>query len=149
MKIDKFAGEYRWLSNFFPAPIQYGGAEYPSSEHLYQAMKTLDPQEREWVRISPTAGVAKKRGQKVTVRDNWSEIKYEIMTSILAIKFEQNPELRGKLLATGDAELIEGNFWNDVEWGVCNGIGQNKLGLALQALRKEIRKCLNAQPEKT
>lgn len=26
---------------------------------------------------------------------------------------------------TGDAILIEGNYWNDTYWGKCNGEGQN------------------------
>lgn len=136
--IDRFYGEYRFLSNFFAAPVKYMGVEYPSSEHLYQALKTIDPTEREWVRTASSAGEAKKRGKKITLRDNWIDIKDGIMESVLSLKF-QNPELREKLLATGDVELIEGNTWGDTEWGVCNGTGLNKLGLALQKLREELR----------
>ena len=50
------------------------------------------------------------------------------------IKF-LNPDLREKLVATGDAELIEGNHWNDTCWGVCKGIGQNNLGKILMEVR--------------
>jgi hypothetical protein len=56
-------------------------------------------------------------------------------------------ELRKKLLATGDATLIEGNYWHDNYWGVCtcencvsNGIvGRNRLGTLLMKVREEIK----------
>ena len=40
---------------------------------------------------------------------------------------------------TGEAELIEGNDWGDITWGVCNGIGENKLGKILMKLRLTLR----------
>lgn len=49
------------------------------------------------------------------------------------------PYLREKLLATGDAELVEGNTWGDRFWGVCNGVGQNWLGRLLMQVRDEIK----------
>jgi hypothetical protein len=54
---------------------------------------------------------------------------------LLAQKFSY-PYYRDLLLATGDAELIEGNVWNDVFWGVCNGIGKNWLGKLLMQVRE-------------
>ena len=32
--------------------------------------------------------------------------------------------------------LIEGNWWKDTYWGVCDGKGQNKLGELLMKVRK-------------
>ena len=29
--------------------------------------------------------------------------------------------------------------WNDTEWGICNGIGNNKLGKILMRIRKILR----------
>ena len=46
------------------------------------------------------------------------------------------------LLATGSAELQEGNDWGDVYWGVCpplSGRGQNYLGRILMKVRAELR----------
>ncbi len=54
-------------------------------------------------------------------------------------KFTQHSDLGEQLLATGDAELIEGNTWNDTEWGICNGIGDNKLGKILMRIRKILK----------
>lgn len=133
--IDSFRGEYRFLSNFGPGQIELGKEVYLTSEHLYQALKTLDPKEQKFVRIAPTPGEAKRRGKKITLREDWDEVKDDIMRMVLDLKFSQNPDLRRKLLATGDQELIESNIWGDVYWGVCFGSGQNKLGLLLQETR--------------
>jgi predicted NAD-dependent protein-ADP-ribosyltransferase YbiA (DUF1768 family) len=42
-----------------------------------------------------------------------------------------------KLLDTGTQTLVEGNWWGDVFWGVCKGVGSNHLGKLLMKLRKE------------
>lgn len=36
--ITSFLGEYRFLSNFYPAPVSYLGLRYPTVEHAFQAM---------------------------------------------------------------------------------------------------------------
>lgn len=133
--IDKFYGKYRFLSNFGEGQIEYEGEVYLTSEHFFQAAKTIDDAEQKFVRIAPTPGEAKKRGKKITMREDWDEVKDGIMRKALRLKFEQNPELAKKLLATGDQKLVEGNTWGDTYWGVCFGSGENKLGLLLEELR--------------
>jgi hypothetical protein len=54
-------------------------------------------------------------------------------------KFNRNPDLRAKLLATADAYLEEGNTWGDQIWGVYNGQGTNWLGKILMQVRTELR----------
>ena len=61
------------------------------------------------------------------------------MLRFLRDKFKPGSELAGKLLNTGDAELVEGNHWGDRYWGVCDGEGQNKLGKLLMQVRGELR----------
>ena len=60
------------------------------------------------------------------------------MEEALRIKFS-NPKLRKALLDTGDEYLEEGNTWGDQYWGVCNGVGKNKLGKLLMKIRQEIK----------
>ena len=60
------------------------------------------------------------------------------MYEICKIKFTTNPNLAKRLLDTGDEELIEGNDWNDIFWGVCNGKGENNLGKILMRIRNEL-----------
>ena len=81
-----------------------------------------------------SGGRAKRLG-RVELRSDWEEVKIEVMREVLRCKFSQNPDLKAKLIATGDAELIEGNNWNDRFWGVCRGVGQNHLGRLLMELR--------------
>lgn len=133
--IESFSGEYRFLSNFWRAPTEYDGEVYPTSEHAYQAAKTLNHQERQAVKEMPTPGTAKVYGTQVTLRSDWETIKLDVMEQVLLSKFSRSQGLRAKLLATGDAELIEGNKWGDTFWGVCKGVGQNQLGKILMKVR--------------
>lgn len=137
--IDKFEGKYYFLSNFFLATIVYEGKEYASSEHLFQALKTLSEEEREWVRSASTPAEAKRRGKKVKKQKNWHNIRKGVMKDVLRLKFGQNPELATKLKATQNATLIEGNWWGDTDWGVCDGIGDNMLGKLLEEVREELK----------
>lgn len=137
-KIERFIGDYAFLSNMHLCRVQIWGEEYPSSEHAFQAAKTEDPAEQHKIRTAKTPYAAKALGKKVRLRANWNSQRVDFMTDILRAKFA-NPELRERLLATGTAELVEGNTWNDTFWGVCNGRGSNELGRALMRVRDEVR----------
>jgi len=138
--IDKFDGtEYRFLSNFYPAPVNFEGETYPTSENAYQAAKSLDYDERRAFRGNVSAALSKKMGRELELRPDWEEVKRDIMKKIVFNKFKYHPSLKEKLLATGDAELIEGNYWGDTYWGVCNGVGENHLGKILMEVREILR----------
>lgn len=126
--IDSFTGQYRFLSNFYP--ISSG-----TVEHLFQASKTYDLEWMDKILNAPTPGEAKRLGRKAPLREDWDEIKLIIMENLLLHKFSI-PELRDKLLETGDAELAEGNWWGDTYWGKCNGLGHNHLGRLLMKIRE-------------
>ena len=119
MAIESFDGDYRWLSNFYMCDVYYQEAMYPSSEHAYQASKTLIENERDVIRTIPAAGSAKRLGQLVTKRDDWDKVKILNMFVINLDKFKRNPVLGQLLIDTGDLQLVEGNNWNDTFWGVC------------------------------
>jgi predicted NAD-dependent protein-ADP-ribosyltransferase YbiA (DUF1768 family) len=57
-KIDKFAGDYRWLSNFWYVDVEYEGVTYPTTEHAFQAAKTLNLGQRRHVRKAASPGEA-------------------------------------------------------------------------------------------
>ena len=61
------------------------------------------------------------------------------MLDVVRAKFDQHPDLAQKLLATGDEELVEGNDWGDIYWGVYKGRGNNMLGKILMRVRAELR----------
>lgn len=138
MIINAFVGRWRFLSNFAPVDVELDGLTYPSVEHAYQAAKTLDRAERGPIAHAQTAGIAKRLGRRVTMRPDWDTIKRDVMLDLLRQKFAKT-YMGVKLLATGNAVLIEGNTWGDTYWGVCLGEGKNHLGLLLMQVRSELR----------
>jgi ribA/ribD-fused uncharacterized protein len=136
--IDLFLDKYSFLSNFYQCDIFVDGIYYPTVEHAYQAAKTLDPLAKEVIRTRSTPGEAKRCGKKVTLRDDWEEVKLDAMLYFLLLKFSK-PAIRDMLLATGDAELVESNSWGDTFWGVCNGVGENHLGKLLMIVREQVK----------
>ena len=138
--IDSFRGKYYFLSNFFPAEVTYNGLTYQNNEAAFQAQKTYSKEERiEFTTLEPKD--AKRRGRRVRLRRDWEQVKDRIMEEIVRAKFSQNEELKEQLLATGDAQLVEGNRWNDRYWGVDirSGVGENHLGKILMKVRSELR----------
>ena len=140
-----FRGELGFLSNMHPEPffVPALGLVVPSLEHAYQALKTLFPQERARVLLAPTPEKSKVRGQAVTLRSDWEEVKLPLMEELLAEKFSRG-HLRWDLAATEKLELVETNYWHDQFWGDCfcrrhdETPGLNHLGQLLMELRKTI-----------
>jgi ribA/ribD-fused uncharacterized protein len=120
--ISRFSGEYRFLSNFYAAPFQFGreNSRWPTVEHAFQAAKTLDQTERQWVLAAETGAEAKKRGRQVTRRSDWDYIRKAVMLRMVLAKFSQHQDLAVRLVATGDKILVEGNTWGDDFWGAVN-----------------------------
>lgn len=138
--INSFHGEFRWLSNFWPCKVNLRDLEFPTLEHAFQAAKTSNIEERIVIQKLEKPGQAKRAGKKVTIRPEWPELKLKVMENLLRQKFsDRNPELKQLLINTGNIELIEGNNWNDVFWGICNGVGENNLGKLLMKIRAELQ----------
>lgn len=136
--IDAFSGANRYLSNFYPSPIEWDGLTFPSVEHAYQAAKSADPNVRAAIAQQPSPGMAKRMGKSVALRPDWEEVKVPFMLAFLRMKFTFESECGRWLLNTGQAELIEGNTWGDRFWGTVNGEGRNELGKLLMQVRGEI-----------
>lgn len=133
--ISSFRDEYFFLSNFYPVEIKLDGIVYPNAETAFQAQKTLDVEERRKFSMLKNPVQAKRLGRKVKLRDDWEEVKLDIMTEVVSQKFLQHPHLIEMLLQTGDEDLVEGNKWGDRFWGVCKDKGENHLGKILMKIR--------------
>jgi ribA/ribD-fused uncharacterized protein len=140
--ITSFQGDYRFLSNFWPCYIAWDEFVYPSLEHAYAASKTDDPEIKMMIRSCPTPGDAKEwlAGHGMKPEAAWTvQKKLLVMEALLFLKFGgKEPLLTRALMATGDAELIEGNTWGDNYWGICEGTGENNLGKLLMKLRTSL-----------
>src|SRR5262245_38369108 len=86
-KIDRFQDEYRFLSNFWPATVEFEGLTYPTVEHAYQSAKTLDMNERRRIAACATPADAKREGRKLKLRDDWVKVKFDVMETCVRYKF--------------------------------------------------------------
>lgn len=115
-------GESRMLSNFYQSPINYLGRHFPTAEHLYQWLKVDcisdgPTREKQQTKIldAKTAHSAKIMGSKKhtcplyrkDVMENIEKKKEEIMSKVLHLKFEQNPECQRYLLSTYPRTIYE------------------------------------------
>lgn len=118
---------------------------WPTVEHAFQAAKAITDRDFLKVYKADKPRDARRIGRSITLRKDWEQIKIGIMTELVWCKFEQNPELLNKLLNTGSAKLIEGNWWHDNFFGDCfcesciNIDGKNMLGYILTTIRKVLR----------
>lgn len=137
--IDSFSGEYAFLSNFYRSEVVWSGFHFQTVEHAFQAAKCEMANDASFheIRLAKTPGIAKKLGQKVTLRADWEDAKVGIMKELIVRKFAS--PLGDQLLATGNHFLVEGNTWGDTFWGVCNGNGRNVLGQLLMEERAMLK----------
>ena len=132
-----------WFSNFIPfsAPMAYQGLSFRTPEHFYQAMKTLDFKQRAKIAAVFSPAQAKQLGKKVTIRNDWGEIKVKVMEYALRHKFSDARWLN-KLRRT-NGPFVEWNYWHDNFWGHCcckrceNRPHLNNLGKLIDKLQRE------------
>ena len=148
MNIDRgvpsFRDEYSWMSNMHKCKVVYNGQMFPSSEHayMYAKMKHSETPDKmhylEFIRLEPKK--TKNFTKKLKLNWYWHHVKGDIMKVICYSKFDLNPDLADKLMATGEEPIEEGNTWNDTYFGVIidengNKVGWNVLGRILEDIR--------------
>lgn len=131
-----------WYGHPNPAPL----VEVPTIENWWQAIKGTSQEDFLWVLSAPTAAKAKKRGgpkgeggRKVTLREDWEEVKVAAMRYGHGKKHAM-PRYRHVLAATGDRILVEDSPTDPI-WGGRDRRGgyngQNLLGIVLMEVRAE------------
>lgn len=150
------------LSNFhvLATPIVHDGREYPTSEHLYHALKYENAAMIELIRTASTPYKAKVLANGKPTKNAWQRAlvaqaaaigaqprddfdKLDAMETALRAKFTADRRSRDALLATGEAQLIEASPY-DYFWGEgANRGGRNELGKLLERLRNEFRRATN------
>lgn len=136
--------EYKWLSNMALVDIKLKGRIYPSVEHAYMSEKSKDKSWKELCSQKNISGKQIKRfSSTIKLRDDWEEVKLLVMEYCLKQKFEQEP-FKTMLINTKNENIQEGNYWNDIFWGVDlksnPNIGENHLGRLIMKIRDEFRK---------
>lgn len=140
--------QYKEFGNYFAVKLMIDGKMYPTVEHYYQAMKFPDnPEYQESIRMAKTPAIAKKLGKttEIASRKDWPEYKDTVMKKAVTEKFSANhPELRKKLLETGNALIRDGSP-QDNYWGIGrSGKGRNRLGQILMEVREELQRAETA-----
>lgn len=143
--------DHYYLSNFSAFTLVWQGIRFDTSEAAYQWQKFKMPaglpesivqrQIRESIRTAASAHDAFKiaEANREHRRLEWDIARESVMKAILHAKVAQHEYVRRKLLETGDRELIE-NSWRDDVWGWGkNRDGHNLLGNLWMEVRMEIR----------
>lgn len=128
------------LTNFARLPIEIDGKIWPTTEHYFQAQKFHDEAYRERIRAAETPREAADLGRSrdVPLRQDWEEIKDDVMRRAIAAKVRQHPSVQDVLLSTGNSLLIEhtprDSYWGDGG----DGSGKNMLGKILMEARSAL-----------
>ncbi len=132
---------YGEFSNFASYAIELDGLTWPTSEHYFQAQKFAGAPRAEAIRLvkSPTVAARMGRSRQFPLREDWDQVKDEVMRQAVWAKFSQWQNLRDLLLSTGQATLIE-HTPRDAYWGDGgDGRGLNRLGEILMEVRTALR----------
>lgn len=140
-----------WLSNWSEHGFEADGLRFPTAEHSMMYHKALlmgDGATAELILATPSPHAAKKLGRRVKPWDEalWVRERFGIMVRACRAKARAHPELKQKLLDTGDAVLAEASPFDRV-WGIGIGAakaregapwrGQNLLGKAWMHVREQ------------
>ena len=112
-----------------------------TSEHYFQAQKFYGTEYVEIIRLldNPMKAAKMGRNRNLPLREDWEEVKDDVMRKAVYAKFSQNIELKNILLDT-DSEYIVENTSNDYYWGCgTNGSGKNMLGIILMEIRDKLK----------
>ncbi|KAG8920110.1 hypothetical protein FRC00_010482 [Tulasnella sp. 408] len=146
------------LSNLSFTPINYPDPntaldkQYPTPEHLFQAMKFManKPLIAEHIRTCGGHPNPRQEARRFAYEQDptWSTTCMDKMYEVLQLKFAAYPGLEVELLDTGEADLVLNS--SDPFWGCgSDGTGQNHLGNLLMRLRQELVEALSDQIART
>lgn len=133
--------QYGCFSNFSPHGFELDGLYWLTSEHYFQAQKFVGTPHAEQIRLVKTPKDAARMGRQRTrpLRQDWEQVKDDIMRQAVLRKFEIHTDIRNILLSTGDEEIVE-NSPIDFYWGCgADGSGKNMLGKILMEVRNILR----------
>lgn len=136
----KINGEYGCFSNFAHFDFKLEGKRWMTSEHYFQAQKFCGTEYEEIIRSlhSPMKAAEMGRNRSLPLREDWEQVKDDIMRKAVRAKFTQNKEIGDILISTGKEIIIE-NTTNDYYWGCGkDGSGKNMLGIILMEIREEL-----------
>ena len=128
---------YGCFSNFAPYPVEIDGRIWKTTEHYYHAQRFAGTEYEEVIREIKTPFQAKEVAKSGIYprREDWFDVKFDIMMKAVKAKFNQHDILRDILVSTGNAILKEhtelDHYWADGG----DGSGRSRLGEILMNVR--------------
>lgn len=139
INVKSFDGEFDFLNMFYNCKVIVGKFTYLNAYSAFTASKCKNENEkRAFTRLN--AIKSKKKSKRLLKRDDWDDVKVDIMKEIQRAKFEQNPELKEKLLKI-DGYIENQVMYTDLFWGknISQNKGKNMLGKIIMELRDEFK----------
>lgn|SRR5574344_5427 len=140
MRIIGFKDENYFLSNFYNHNVTFNNMTFKNNVSAYIAqMFSGDVQKKLFVNLLPMQAIRVYERSKDSndIRKDWEDVREEVMYNICKEKFADK-KLRQQLIDTKDEELINESTWENQFWGTNDGKGENRLGILLMKLRKEL-----------
>lgn len=137
----KITDKYGCFSNFAKYGFELDGKFWETSEHYFQAKKFENTIYEEEIRKakSPMDAAIMGRDKNKPIRNDWEEVKEDVMKKAVLKKFETHSDIKDILISTGEEEIIE-KTTNDYYWGCGKlGNGKNMLGKILMDVRKTLK----------
>ena len=124
--------KFEWLSCGSPHQIQFKDKNYPTTEHLLQAMRFWGTSYAEDIRSVNCPQIARIKGRlnmRRALVQPFSDQDLVNLWTCMVLKLKQHPELIVKLLSTGEQEIIEDVSFRKkpTPWG-CKLIGGRYIG---------------------
>jgi len=128
------------FSSTEPSKINYYGITFPSLENFIQAIKYKDERIRRHIsEVNPNEVRKKTYGQ---VREDLDKVFYDAVLYGIREKYNQNPELKEKLLFSEPRKIKHWNLPNDFDEVLDVNIetleGNNLIGNGLELVRNEL-----------
>ncbi len=147
-------GYYGFMSNFFYCDIidPLSGLTFPTSEHYFMYYKCMqfdstNQEVLQEIAAAKSPKAVKQLGRKVKNfnEEEWDRVRYDVMKAGLILKFQQNDEIRRRLINSGNKVLYEASPYDRI-WGIGFGpaeapskpqdrYGRNLLGICLMEIR--------------
>jgi len=112
--------EHPETDNFLPCKFVIDGITYSSAENYFQCAKTINAADRDKILNSGPGDSCRLAGQTIQLRSDWESIKVNEMYKGNLAKFQQNDDLRKRLLESGTGPVAFTlstpfwNYWNDL-----------------------------------
>lgn len=105
IRFRKDTPRYWFMSNYYSCEFVMNGIRYKNAEAAFQSHKVPLEERKQFSDMPPAT--AKHFGRHVAFPANWDETRDDVMRRVVMAKFEQNKDLKQRLLETGTQPIEE------------------------------------------